>query len=73
MPDGWEKTIGLADMYGTVAKVSFSPADEEFDIALTTLVLNAGAASIRVSPTPEAIRQLAAALLDGVEQMEQAG
>lgn len=71
MSDEWEKTIGLADMYGTVAKVSFTPPDEEFDFAATTLVLNAGAASIHVNPTPDALRRLAAALLDGAEQMEQ--
>jgi hypothetical protein len=50
MSDEWEKKIGLADIYGTVAEVSFLP--------------------VHVSPTAGALRQLAAAMLDGADAME---
>jgi len=69
MTDEWEKRIGLADMHGTVATVGFTPADSEGD-AITSLTLKTGGANVFTAPTPEACRQLAAALLDGAEAME---
>jgi hypothetical protein len=65
----WEKKIGLADIYGTVAEVSFVPADGEGD-AMTTMTMRNGAFTLHASPTPAALRQLAGALLDGAEAME---
>lgn len=66
----WNKRIGLADAYGTVAEVAYMPADAEGD-ALAQLVVRSGAASLHCCPTPQALRQLAAALLDGADAMEQ--
>ena len=65
----WEKTIGLADMHGTVARVIHTPADSEGD-AITQVALTCGGARIDFAPTPEALRQLAAAFLDGADAME---
>lgn len=69
MSGEWEKRIGLADMNGTVATVGFTPADSDGD-AITSLTLKTGGAHIFSSPTPQACRQLAAALLDGADAME---
>lgn len=69
MTDEWEKRIGLADMHGTLATVGFTPADSEGG-AITSLNVRTGAASILSMPSPEACRQLAAALLDGADAME---
>jgi hypothetical protein len=69
--EAWEKKIGLADIYGTVAEVSFIPADGEGD-AMTTVTMRNGAFTLHASPTAGALRQLAAAMLDGADAMEAA-
>lgn len=69
MIEPWSRTIGLADMYGTVAHVSFDPADGDGD-AMATIHFSAGAARLIASPTPEALRQLAAAYLDAADAVE---
>jgi hypothetical protein len=66
----WNKRIGLADAHGTVVDVNYSPADPEGD-ALLQIVARSGASSLHCYPTPQALRQLAAALLDGADALEQ--
>jgi hypothetical protein len=60
----WEKVIGLADTHGTVLTVSYEPPEDDEDVALGSLTLTTGAASIDCAPTPDAMRRSAAALLD---------
>jgi hypothetical protein len=67
--EAWEKTIGLADMNGTVARVSFEPASGDFD-ASTAVAIRTGAANVNCLPTATALRQWAAAVLDGADAME---
>lgn len=69
--DKWEKTIGLADLHGTVARINYDPPEDESD-AYASFTLSCGSASMHCSPTPEAMRQLAAALLDAAEQTDRA-
>lgn len=69
-PEEWNKRIGLADNHGTVVDVSYSPADEDGD-ALAQLVTRSGAAVLYSHPTPHALRQYAAALLDAADSLEQ--
>ena len=68
MSEEWEKTIGLADMHGTRVRVVYSPADADGD-AMASLNILTGGATVFTSPTPEACRQLAAALLDAADAM----
>ena len=70
MIDEWEKTIGLADMHGTVARVNFVPGDGADLDPLTHVSLQVGGANVHAAPTPEALRRWAAALLDGADAME---
>jgi hypothetical protein len=65
----WTRTIGMADMNGTVADVTFEPAADELP-AQTSIHLRTGGARLHMSPTPAALRQLAAAMLDGADAME---
>jgi hypothetical protein len=67
--EDWERKIGMADMHGTVATVNYSPPDSEGD-AYTSVSLTSGAASIHAAPTPGALRQLAAAMLDAADAMD---
>lgn len=67
MTEDWERTIGLADAHGTVARVAF---DEDEDGAIASVSLRSGAAAILACPTPEALRQLAAAMLDAADAMQ---
>ena len=67
--DDWEKRIGLADMHGTVVRVYYTPSDEDGP-GLVQTVVTSGGADIRANPTPEALRQWAAALLDGADALE---
>lgn len=69
MADEFEKVIGLADTYGTRATVSCH-TDE--DGPSLTVAIMAGFCGGRGFPTPEAARQLAAALLDAADRYEQA-
>jgi len=62
--DNWEKVIGLADMHGTVLTVSHEPPESDDDIAYGSVSLTSGAARIDCSPTADALRRSAAALLD---------
>jgi hypothetical protein len=66
----WEKAIGLADMHGTVARVSYSPPDGEDDEPFATVGMSSGSAMISSSATPTALRQLAAAYLDAADALE---
>lgn len=66
----WEKTIGLADMHGTVAEVSYMPPDDDSDAPFTTVALRSGSALISAGATPTALRQLSAAFLDAADAME---
>lgn len=70
MPDEFERVIGLADTYGTRATVRCY-IDE--DGPSLSVALEAGLCGGRGYPTPEAARQLAAALLDAADRYEQAG
>ena len=63
----FEKRIGLADCYGTVAAVEFTDEDGEGMIAMS---LSVGQCQGRGYPTSEAARQIAAALLDAADAME---
>ena len=65
----WTKRIGLADHYGTTAEVTFYPADNESEADLT-FSLGIGGCSAHTTPTPEAARQLAAALLDAADAVD---
>lgn len=67
--ESWSKRIGLADRDGTVVEVHYSPPDSEGG-AIVQVVTRTGAASLHCCPTPQALRQLAAALLDGADAME---
>jgi hypothetical protein len=67
-----EKRIGMADLYGTTATVSFWPPDDEDDTPTIALRLGVGQCRAEGFPTVEAARQLAAALLDAADQMDQA-
>jgi len=60
----WEKVIGLADMHGTVLTVTYEPPEDEDDVALGSVELTSGAATIDCAPTSDALRRSAAALLD---------
>jgi hypothetical protein len=64
----FEKTIGLADIYGTRAEVAV--LDEDEDDPTIHLSLVCGGSATRAMPTLEAARQLAAALLDGADLIE---
>lgn len=68
MPDEFEKVVGLGDMYGTRATVRCS-IDE--DGPQLSVAVEVGFSGGRGYPTPEAARQLAAALLDAAERYEQ--
>lgn len=67
---GWEKKIGLADMHGTVAEISYSPAEDDLPPS-SSFIVSSGAARIQCLPTPTALRQLAAAALDAADAMEE--
>lgn len=56
-----ERRIGLADLYGTTAQVELG---DDGDINLRVY---SGMCGARAYPTPEAARQLAAALIDAAE------
>jgi hypothetical protein len=66
--EDFERIVGLADMYGTRATIRCS-IDE--DGPALSLSVEAGFCGGRGYPTPEAARQVAAALLDAVERYEQ--
>lgn len=65
----WERKIGLADHDGTTVEVRWVPADEEGD-GLVGIYLQTGAATLNAHAEPIALRQLAAALLDGADALE---
>ena len=65
----WTKRIGLADHYGTTAEVTFYPVDDEGDADLT-INIGIGGCIAEAAPTPEAARQLAAALLDAADAVD---
>lgn len=70
----WERSIGLADVHGTVIELSFEPVDqvEEYE-ASGTVLMRSGAARIQATgTTPEAMRQLSAAALDLADRLEEA-
>lgn len=67
--ESFERRVGLADMHGTVAEVRFTPEDGEGE-ACVHAGLSVGSAPISAMPTPEALRQWAAALLDAADAME---
>lgn len=62
-----EKVIGLGDLYGTRATVTCW-SDE--DGPSLSIALTAGVCGGRGYPTPEAARQIAAALLDAADRFE---
>lgn len=64
----FERVVGLADTYGTRATVRFYEDDEGPSMQLS---VEAGLCGGRGYPTPEAARQLAAALLDAADRFEQ--
>lgn len=66
----WEKTIGLADMHGTVAEVAFEPPEPDEDLGFGSIRFRTGGATVHSSPTPAALRQLAAAYLDLADDLE---
>lgn len=66
----WEKTIGLADMHGTVAVVTYEPPEDVDDRGYGSVQLRTGGANLNASPTPAALRQLAAAYLDLADALE---
>jgi hypothetical protein len=66
----FEKTIGLADMHGTVAAVTFEPPEEIDELGYVSIQLRTGGATIIASPTPKALRELAGAYLDAADAME---
>ncbi len=66
MSDPTVRKIGFADSYGTRAEVTYdpdSPGDDQI-----SLEVSAGFCSGQGFPTPEAARQLAAALLDAADR-----
>lgn len=67
--DEIERAIGFADVYGTRAVVR---CDVDEDGPTLSLSVECGFCGGRGYPTPEAARQLAAALLDAADRYEQA-
>jgi hypothetical protein len=66
----FDRSIGLGDTYGTRAEVAvLDDADEEGPATIHVSLL-AGMSGGRGIATPEAARQLAAALLDAAEDAE---
>lgn len=68
----WEKKIGLADHYGTLAEVSFHPAEAEDEYPFGSVAMRCGNFHAIGTPTPTAARQLAAALMDLADCLEEA-
>lgn len=68
MAEFTDQRIGLADPYGTTADVNANP--EEGSIQLRVGVGQCGGTGY---PTPAAARQLASALLDAADAVEEAG
>jgi len=65
----YERTIGFADTFGTRAEISvLDDGDGPPSIHLSVLVGQSGGRGIL---TPEAARQLAAALLDAADKTDQ--
>ena len=69
MAEDFNRVIGLADTYGTRATVR---CDVDEDGPALSLAVEAGFCGGRGYPTPEAARQVAAALLDAADRYEQA-
>lgn len=67
--DGWEKVIGLADLYGSVIHVSFHPADADVS-AGAFIYFKSGGAWLHCDTNPTVLRQLAGACLDAAEAVE---
>lgn len=77
MPDSssedWERRIGCADPQGTIVDITYMAPEEDHEQGFTSVVLTTGGANLRAAPTPEALRQWAAAMLDAADAMDGAG
>lgn len=65
-----EKSIGCADQPGTAVDVTYSPTDEDGD-GMIFLRMRLGPWSVVAAPTPDAARQIAAALLDSADRYDE--
>lgn len=72
MSEPIEREIGLVDLHGSVARISYDPPEDVDDRGFAQLQLRTGGAMVSASPTAKAWRELAAAALDVADALEEA-